>query len=180
MILPKEFEWLYNIGPLPKMLQQSIYNHGCVETPGAQNNAVILGWAHELGEDIEKVYKADSIPWCGLYMGILASRAGYEVPRNPLWALSWASFGVPVDIPMLGDVLVFTRKGGGHVSLYTAETHKYYICHGGNQSDEVNFTKIEKSRLYVACRPIWKLGPPPSRKRYFVNASGILVSRKET
>ena len=46
--------------------------------------------------------------------GVIAKRAGKEVPAHPLWALSWSAFGAKPRAPGLGDVLVFTGSGGGH------------------------------------------------------------------
>ena len=38
--------------------------------------------------EVADVYKADSIPWCGMF-----------------WALSWSAFGAKSPAPALGDVL---------------------------------------------------------------------------
>lgn len=118
-----------------------------------------LAWAKEVGGEVSDVYKADSIPWCGLFMAVVAKRAGKDVPKHPLWALSWSAFGAAVTRPMLGDVLTFTRNGGGHVSLYVGEDGDAYHCLGGNQSDAVTITCIAKSRLYAARRPLYREQP---------------------
>ena len=48
----------------------------------------------------------------------------------------------------LGDVLVFSRNGGGHVGFYVGEDTTHYHVLGGNQSDSVNIARIAKNRLF--------------------------------
>jgi uncharacterized protein (TIGR02594 family) len=121
-----------------------------------------MGWAKELG--LEKVYTADSIPWCGLYAAIIIHRAGRSVVDQPLWALNWNKFGVRVTEPMLGDILTFTRKGGGHVGIYVGEDATAYHVLGGNQGDKVSVVRIAKSRLSQARRPQYNSQPTNIRK----------------
>lgn len=158
------------------MLVEALKLFGTLEAPGSKDNPVILAWAAELG--LAKTYSKDSIPWCGLFMGIVAKRAGKVVPESPLWALSWADFGKAVTGgPMLGDVLTFKRNGGGHVALYVGEDATAYHCLGGNQSDKVCFTRIAKSRLYKARRPDYCV--QPSNVRKVVLASNGKLSTNE-
>jgi uncharacterized protein (TIGR02594 family) len=113
------------------MIVEALKEYGTLEAPGEADNPKIIGWqaeieAAELGRVYAGVYRHDAIPWCGLFMAIIAHRANIErrPERNPprlyLSALEWASFGVsvPKGAAALGDVLVFKRKGGGHVGLY--------------------------------------------------------------
>jgi uncharacterized protein (TIGR02594 family) len=157
-MLPSRYGWLAR-EPGPKMLIKALKLYGTLETPGAKNNPTILAWAKEVGGEVSDVYKADSIPWCGLFMAVVAKRAGKDVPKHPLWALSWSAFGAAVPQPMLGDVLTFTRNGGGHVTLYVGEDGDAFHCLGGNQSDAVTITRMAKSRLYAARRPLYREQP---------------------
>lgn len=75
---------------------------------------------------------------------------GIKPCLSPLSALAWASFGVPLKMPTPGAVLVYSRTGGGHVTLYESEDANYYYCRGGNQSDSVNVAKMPKSRAIRA------------------------------
>lgn len=174
--LPKKYAWLHNEGG-PRMIVEFIKIHGIDENPGKANDPDIMSWARELG--YEKTYTADSIPWCGLCMGIIAKRAGKDITPvgNILWALNWAKFGNPVEVPMLGDVLVFKRDGGGHVGLYIGEDADYYHVGGGNQSDDTSITRIAKSRLYRARRPHYN-NQPANVRRIWLSASGA-VSKNE-
>jgi uncharacterized protein (TIGR02594 family) len=141
------------------MIVEALKLFGTMEKPGAANNPTIVAWAQEVGGEVADVYKADSIPWCGLFMAVVAKRAGKEPPKHPLWALSWSVFGARSSAPALGDVLVFTRSGGGHVGLYVGEDASAFHVLGGNQSDSVCITRIAKARLYAARRPLYRVEP---------------------
>ena len=74
-----------------------------------------------------------------------------------LWARSWAddpNYHV-LKTPRLGCVVVLTRSGGGHVTLYESTSGTNYMCRGGNQSDAINlaaFPKVECRRSRLAAR----------------------------
>jgi uncharacterized protein (TIGR02594 family) len=157
-MLPSRYAWLAR-EPGPRMIVEALKLFGTMEKPGAANNPIIVAWAKEVGGEVADVYKADSIPWCGLFMAVVAKRAGKEPPKHPLWALSWSAFGAQTDAPALGDVLVFTRSGGGHVGLYVGEDASAFHVLGGNQSDSVCITRIAKARLYAARRPLYRVEP---------------------
>jgi hypothetical protein len=74
--------------------------------------------------------------------------------------LNWNKFGNVAQVPMLGDVLTFTRNGGGHVGIYVGEDTTCYHVLGGNQNNQVNVMRIEKSRLSQARRTAWKIAQP--------------------
>jgi len=161
MALPAQYAWLSK-EPGPKMILEALKLFGTVEAAGTKDNPIILAWAAEVG--LSKTYSHDSIPWCGLFIALVAKRAGKEVVDSPLWALSWADFGKPAPVPMLGDILTFKRDGGGHVALYVGEDASAYHCLGGNQSDKVCITRILKSRFYRARRPVYNVQPSNVRK----------------
>jgi uncharacterized protein (TIGR02594 family) len=161
--LPPAYGWLTSLATLPRMVTEALKLFGTVEAAGAASSPTILGWADEVGGKVEDVYKADSIPWCGLFMAVVAKRAGKAVPVDPLWALNWAKFGVSAGQPILGDVLTFIRPGGGHVALYIGEDATAYHVLGGNQSDQVCFTRIAKSRLHRVRRPTYRVQPATVR-----------------
>lgn len=151
--VPTEYRWLWK-EPGPRMLTQALKEYGTLETPGNGSNPKIIGWAQEVGESVASLYNDDDIPWCGLFMAVVAKRSQRPIPDKPLWALSWATWGDPVKTPELGDILVFKRSGGGHVGLYVGEdtTGEAFHVLGGNQSDRVNITRILKERLYASRR----------------------------
>jgi uncharacterized protein (TIGR02594 family) len=171
-MLPSRYGWLAR-EPGPKMLVAALKLFGTLEKPGSANNPTIVAWAKEVGGEVADVYKADSIPWCGLFMAVVAKRAGKEVPKHPLWALSWSAFGARSPDASLGDVLVFTRNGGGHVGLYAGEDKTAFHVLGGNQSDRVCITRVAKARLYAVRRPLYRVQPANVRS-IVLEASGAL------
>lgn len=174
-MLPTKYKFLDQEGA-PKMLVEALKLYGTEEIRGTENNPVILEWAKEINEN---GFVADSIPWCGLFVGVVAKRAGKELPINPLWALNWIKFGTKVDQAMLGDVLIFHRHGGGHVGIYVGEDSNCYHVLGGNQGDKVSIVRIEKFRLAGIRKPIYSIGQPPNVRQIFFKQSGE-ISKNES
>lgn len=171
-MIPKQYQYLEK-EPGPKMLLEGLKLYGTLESVGDKDNPEILAWAKELGL---KDYLHDSIAWCGLFVAIIAKRAGKEVVDAPLWAANWLKWGEEAKEPMLGDVLVFKRPGGNHVALYVGEDKMYYHCLGGNQSDSVSITRILKTRCRGA-RRLYKEQPSNIRK-IFVDPQGNISSNE--
>ena len=142
----------------PKILVEAVKHIGTKEIVGKNHNKKILGWAEALG--LKSVYTNDEIPWCGLFIAYCCHAQGLEVVKHPLWALNWNKYGNVAQIPMLGDILTFTRNGGGHVGIYVGEDTNCYHVLGGNQNNQVNIVRIEKSRLSQARRTAWKIAQP--------------------
>lgn len=156
MTLLPQFAWLAQ-EPGPKMLSEVLKLYGVHEGLGAADNPEILAWVKEIA-DVSPAkkrgvadYRHDSIAWCGLFMAIVARRAGKDFPDYPLWARNWAGFGERAPEPMLGDVLIFDRVDEeghhlGHVGEYVAEGTierrgaqiKVYWVLSGNASNQVN------------------------------------------
>jgi len=153
---------------------------GTKEAPGDKDNPFIIEMAHEIVRrypDLKGTvgwYNHDSIPWCGLDMGYVMAINGIRPPKYLLSALAWAEFGVALKKPSPGAVMVYSRTGGGHVTLYESEDNNYYYCRGGNQDDAVNVTKIPRTRPIKAIR--WPAGVPlPTEGRKF-GATGNAVA----
>lgn len=167
-MLPAHYAWLDH-EDAPKMLVEMLKLYGTLERPGSSDNPTIMAWAKECGII---GYTHDSVPWCGLTMAVAAHRAGYEFPSNPLWALNWLKFGHSVSQPMLGDVMVKERDGGGHVTSYVGQDADAYHCLGGNQSDSVNITRIAKSAFKGFRRPNFKIGQPANVRVVHLASTG--------
>lgn len=151
---------------------------GTKEVPGTGNSATIKGWAKKLGARVlGMVYNADSVPWCGLFVSHCMNEAGIVSPSIPLRAMSWATWGsnLPADKLVPGAVLVFLRPGGGHVGFYHAEDATAYHVLGGNQSDAVTITRIDKARC-VARQ--WPKGVAVTGKPVIVAATGKLSTNE--
>ena len=131
---------------------------GTREAAGPANSPTILAWAKRLGTRVlGMIYNADSVPWCGVFVGACMDEAGVDPPLLAVRAMSWAEWGANLRAERLapGAVLVFARPGGGHVGFYVGEDAEAYHILGGNQGDSVSIARLAKNRC-VARR--WPTG----------------------
>jgi len=163
----------------PQILVQAKLLLGIKEIVGNINNDVIMEWAEELG--ISNIYTSDEIAWCGLFMAHVCKEANLETnltAKEALWALNWSKFGTKQSVAMLGDVLTFKRKKGGHVGIYVGEDDVCYHVLGGNQSNMVCITRIEKSRLNSIRRTKWKIQQPKSVRVIKIQSNGVISTNE--
>ena len=118
---------------VPPWMLTAIELQGTHETPGPTNNPIIMGWKEVLSRDVQRNYWADSVPWCGLFVDYCLVKNGFPDCRSPLWARSWAKYGLPLPRPMWGTIMTFVRNGGGHVGFLVGEDNNHYHILGGNQ-----------------------------------------------
>lgn len=71
-------------------------------------------------------------------------------PRSAA-AKDWLDWGVKIDKPVSGCVMIFKRRGGHHVGLYVGENAGFYDILGGNQSNRVCVQSYPKA-LAIAFR----------------------------
>jgi len=182
MELPKQYQWLNGINPLPKTIQLALKEYGIQEVVGKGSNKTIISWRDELNQAGVKIagYSDDDIPWCGLFAAIVTFRranVATEVVKDPLWARNWEYYGVRSNQPGLGDILVFVRDGGGHVGFYIGETSDAYLVLGGNQGNRVSITSISKTRCIAKRRPPY-LNMPATVKPFYVTSAGKLSTNE--
>jgi uncharacterized protein (TIGR02594 family) len=178
MNLPEKYNWLSKENA-PRMLVEALKHYGTLELTGKGSNPNISKWAKEVG--VSGWYTDDDIPWCGLFVGVVAKRAGYPFSATKLLAArEWVNWGVPVPIEraMLWDVLVFSRPGGGHVGFYVGENKDNYLVYGGNQSNAVGFAWIAKDRCIGVRRPAYKIGEPDNVRKVLLTFEGNLSSNE--
>lgn len=176
MIHQEQYKWLQS-ETAPKVIVEAVKLYGTREIVGKQHSKEILSWAKELG--LQDAYTNDEIPWCGLFAAIVVKRAGFNVVSKPLWARDWINFGTKQNIAMFGDILVFSRPGGGgHVAFYVGEDTTCYHVLGGNQSNMVNSTRILKSRCIGIRRCDWKTAQPKQVRVIKLSSSGSVSTNE--
>lgn len=182
MKLPEKYQWITKLRGLPLTIKLGLAEYGTAEVVGKGSNRTIIRWRDELngaspaGKPLVVGFSDDDIPWCGLFVAIIAYRRQKrieEVVNSPLWARNWTKYGQKSALPSLGDVLVFSRGSGGHVGFYIAEDATAYHVLGGNQSNAVTITRIAKDRLLTTRRPPYQISPS-AMKPYHLTASGKL------
>lgn len=128
-------------------------------------------WASTIGK-----LNPDATAWCGALEAHImrATLPGVKIPESYLSARSWKDFGVKCA-PQLGAVMVFWRGSPtgwqGHVANYVSESASAYKVRGGNQSDRVSDTWIEKRRLIDAR---WPSGFPMTGKEIIETKTGVV------
>ena len=195
MALPSTYNWLLKpeLQPLPKVIQEAIKLIGIAEKVGPGSNPTIIQWRDELNKAGYKIvgFNDDDVAWCGLFIAICMLRAGKTVVESPLWARNWGKSGTAVAIrsggklkfepglkASLGDILVFERPGGGgHVDFYIGETPTHYIGVGGNKSNRVQISAIDKKRTLHVRRPHMKV-PPKSMRPFMLNSVGAVTTNE--
>jgi uncharacterized protein (TIGR02594 family) len=127
---------------LPAWLMEALQdlNRGVAEINGIQHTPEIVQ-AH--GYTTLKA-KDDETPWCSSIMCAWTERAGLKSTQSAA-ADSWRKWGKELGDgdQRLGCVVVMSRTGGNHVTLYLDEDDVGVYCLGGNQGDRVSIRRYE-------------------------------------
>jgi uncharacterized protein (TIGR02594 family) len=130
----------------PLWLTEAVKWINTKEGPGDADNPQILEWAREEGGSIAHDYTHDSIPWCALFANMVLVKVGLK-GTGTLWALDFATWGVPLAGPAVGAFAPMRREGGGHIAIVVGrDQHGNLMCIGGNQGDEVSILPFPASR----------------------------------
>lgn len=119
---------------------------GVTEIPGPANNPRVV----EYHSATSYGAKDDEVPWCSSFLNWVMKKAGLPGTNNAA-ARSWMSWGVPIETPVLGCVVVYWRDKPdgwtGHVHLYRGEDDTHIVGLGGNQGNSVNLSRYPKNRV---------------------------------
>jgi uncharacterized protein (TIGR02594 family) len=102
------------------------------------------------------------IPWCAGFINFVLTRAGYD-STGDLSAASYHHYGIKVNEPQPGDIVLLRRSGGSgrHVAFFYGWSFdngvKYIQLLGGNQDHGVNITAYPIASVVEYRRPIKKL-----------------------
>lgn len=117
---------------------------GVKETPGPASTPVIVGWLNKL----KAWWSDDSVPWCGVFVANCLREADIMPPKEWMRATEYLSMLVKLDRPAYGCIVVFTRKGGGHVGFVVGRDKAgNLMVLGGNQGDAVNIKPFARDRV---------------------------------
>ena len=117
---------------------------GTTEVKGAGTSPVIRTWLVGL----KAWWLEDETPWCGTFVAACMRETGIKVPKHWYRALGWLDWGIPLHEPVHGCVVIYNRKGGGHVNFAVGEDEKGRIMGlGGNQGDKVSIAPFDKTRV---------------------------------
>jgi len=105
------------------------------------------------GPAVQRYLKRNSaLPWCASFVSYCLEISGTH-KRYTLLAKDFLSFGYKVAKPLPGDIVVFTRTGGGHTGIVEQVFPAYYISIEGNvgkypaKVKRIKHSYKDKSRL---------------------------------
>jgi uncharacterized protein (TIGR02594 family) len=132
----------------PKWLVKARSYIGQKEFPGKPNNPLIVRWWRAL----KVSWIEDSVPWCGAFVGGVLAESGLPVAKGGASARAWLKYGVTIDRPAVGAIVVFWRgsKNGasGHVGFVVGKDKwGHLMVLGGNQGDAVNIKPFGVDRV---------------------------------
>ena len=101
----------------------------------------------------------DETPWCSSFVNWVLKQAGYT-GTNSAAAKSWLDWGVGVNTPSNGNIVVIKRKqqnsdhstgssSGYHVGFFVLKTEQFVRILGGNQGDQVKYSNFKTSSYEV-------------------------------
>lgn len=173
--LPPQYRWLSK-ERAPRLLIEALKYYGTEEIKGERHNPEILAWARKVNPLVAGWYDRDEHPWCALFISYLCKTLDLPVPEGfeAVRARGFATWGHQAPEAMLGDLLVFSRVGGGHVGIYVGEDKEAYHVLGGNQADKVCIIRIAKNRCTAIRRTPWKVKQPGNVRKVILSAAGVL------
>lgn len=129
---------------MTKWIDEAKKHIGLKEIKGSKHNAqIIMFWKSIKRSGI----KDDETPWCAAFVGAMLESVGIVSTRYES-AKSYEKWGVKLDHPAYGCVVVFTREGGGHVGFVVGQDKLgNLLVLGGNQGDAVNVKAFQRNRV---------------------------------
>ncbi|PUA28431.1 MAG: hypothetical protein B0W54_18455 [Cellvibrio sp. 79] len=139
----------FPINDVPLWLKIAYREEGVTEVGGSEHNPRIL--EYHASTRLNKIKAAkDETAWCSSFVNWCIEKAGLE-GTNSAWALDWDNWGIKLQKPTLGCVVVFSRTGvtnsGGHVGFYIDEGPSTIEVFGGNQRNSVNTSNYPKNGI---------------------------------
>ena len=118
---------------------------GQKEIKGAKHNPFIVGMWSVIGAGW---FNDDETPWCGAFVGYVTKTSGLGVAKNAARAKAWNDYGVKLNAPAYGCIVVFERDGGGHVGFVVGvDQNGNLMVLGGNQNDMIKISPFSKTRV---------------------------------
>jgi len=128
----------------PKYLQIARKHIGLKEIAGLRNSPTITNWLVRLNA----WWRDDETPWCGVFVAACLQEAVLPYPKMFMRAKAYLDYGVRLDKPCLGCIVIFDRKGGGHVGFAIGKDRaNRLIILGGNQGNQVSIAPFDTTRV---------------------------------
>ena len=117
---------------LPAHYRYAVSQIGVKEIVGPQNNPKVVWYFHRIGMSS---VNDDETAWCAAFVGACLEESGLRSTRSA-WAKDYLHWGVHLDEPVPGCVVVYDRgKGYGHVNFFVRRSGNRILGLGGNQGN---------------------------------------------
>lgn len=133
--------------PEPTWIKFARSQIGQREIKGSKHNPFIVGIWSAVGAGW---FKDDETPWCAGFVAWSLKQADIKIlgPATVARAKAWADFGVRLNAPAYGCLVIFERDGGGHVGFVVGVDQKgNLMVLGGNQNDMVKISPFSRDRV---------------------------------
>lgn len=128
----------------PNWLTAARRHVGLAEVPGKEHNPTIVRWLR----DLKAWWSDDETPWCGTFVAAAFREVGIPLPKHWYRAKAWLEWGVRLERPAFGCVVVFERSGGGHVGYVVGQDQLgRLLVLGGNQGNRVSVAPFTTDRV---------------------------------
>lgn len=128
----------------PRWLTEARKYIGTKEIPGVKHEPRILSWWKAIKRG---GIKTDEVPWCAAFVGAMLEESGVVSSRYES-AASYLQWGVRIDSPSLGCIVIFNRNGGGHVGFVVGkDSGGRLMVLGGNQGNAVTIAPFDMARV---------------------------------
>lgn len=138
-------------GDLPSWMNIAYGELGQREIAGPENNARVIEYLRSTNL---KQPPSDEIDWSSAFVNWVVGKAGYKGTNGNV-NRDWLGWGKPIHPPQLGCIAVFWRISPtdptGHTGFYVGERGDGIAILGGNQSNSVSISTLQKSR-FLGCR----------------------------
>lgn len=115
----------------------------CTRAPETRSSPVI----DEVGFIPRADHNSDKVPWASSFVNWSLEKAGAVGTRSRS-ALSWVTWGVPLDGPATGAIAVLDYGSGrGHVGFVEGKFGELLVILGGDQDDSVSRTAFPEADI---------------------------------
>jgi uncharacterized protein (TIGR02594 family) len=146
-------KWLARVADapagVPRWYEIARGEEGVKEFSGAADNPEVVKYLKSCAELGGVHQRNDETAWCSAFVNWCVEQAGFEGTESAA-ARSWMQWGRPITAPRVGCIVVLRRTNNpafGHVGFFVKATDRLVFLLGGNQSDAVNVTAFDRSRV---------------------------------
>ena len=134
---------------VPKWYQIAKGEEGVKEFTGDRDNPEVVKYLKSCSKLSASLQRNDETAWCSAFVNFCVEKAGFEGTESAS-ARSWMNWGQSISVPTVGCIVVLSRTSNpafGHVGFWVKEQDSRVFLLAGNQSDSVNVTAFDKSRV---------------------------------